>query len=244
MRENSEAGEEVLGAQNLVVPNSPGYTSPVSKTPVFSIGTVADLLDIPTSTLRTWEDRYGLIVPERSSGGQRIYTREQVEQLRFVTARVEEGMQPGDAHRVLAERLASGDLLITPGPEAPHIAVLLAERDPFAARLTDYFLRTEGYRVLVALSADEAMSAFAQEKPELVVVDLLLSDGSGYELCRRASESGQARIIAVSTLATRDRALDAGADVFLQKPLDPMQLITVVRDLLRSSAMTAHRPTA
>jgi DNA-binding transcriptional MerR regulator len=213
----------------------------VSKTPVFSIGTVADLLDIPTSTLRTWEDRYGLIVPERSSGGQRIYTREQVEQLRFVTARVEEGMQPGDAHRVLAERLASGDPLVAPGPEAPHIAVLLAERDPFAARLTDYFLRTEGYRVLVAPSADEAMVTIVQEKPEVVVVDLLL-DGSGYELCRRASESGQARIIAVSSLATRDRALDAGADVFLQKPLDPMQLITVVRDLLRSSTMTAHRP--
>ncbi|HET9203549.1 MAG TPA: MerR family transcriptional regulator [Acidimicrobiia bacterium] len=214
----------------------------MTKTPVFSIGTVADLLDVPTSTLRTWEDRYGLIVPERSSGGQRLYTREQVEQLRFVKASIDGGMQPGDAHRVLSDRLASGDVLTTPGPEAPHIAVLLAERDPFAAGLTDFFLRTEGYRVLVALSADEAMATFVQEKPELVVVDLLLSDGAGYELCRRASEWGQARIIAISSLDTRDRALDAGADVFLQKPLDPIQLISVVRDMLGSSAVTAHRP--
>jgi DNA-binding transcriptional MerR regulator len=216
----------------------------VTKTPVFSIGAVADLLDVPSSTLRTWEDRYGLIVPERSSGGQRLYTREQVEQLRFVKGSIDEGMQPGDAHRVLSERLASGEALTTPGPEAPHVAVLLAERDRFAAGLTDFFLRTEGYRVLVALSADEAMVTFLQEKPELVVVDLLLSDGGGYDLCRRASESGQARIVAISSLATRDRALDAGADVFLQKPLDPMQLISVVRDMLGSSAMTApHRST-
>jgi CheY-like chemotaxis protein len=214
----------------------------VSKTPVFSIGTVADLLDVPTSTLRTWEDRYGLIIPERSAGGQRVYTREQVEQLRFVKASIEDGLQPGDAHRVLSERLASGDLLTNPGPDAPYIAVLLAERDPIAAGLTDFFLRTEGYHVLVALSAEEAMLTFVQEKPVLVVVDLLMSDGAGYELCRRASESGQARIIAISSLATRDRALQAGADVFLQKPLDPMQLITVVRDLLRSSAMTSHLP--
>jgi len=213
----------------------------VTNTPVFSIGAVADLLDVPASTLRTWEDRYGLIVPERSSGGQRLYTREQVEQLRFVKASIDEGMQPGDAHRLLSERLASGQVLTTPSPEAPHVAVLLAERDPFAAGLTDFFLRTEGYRVLVALSVDEAMVTFLQEKPELVVVDLLLSDGGGYDLCRRASESGQARIVAISSLATRDRALEAGADVFLQKPLDPMQLISVVRDMLGSSAMTAHR---
>lgn len=210
------------------------------KTPLFTIGAVADLLDVPTSTLRTWEHRYGLIVPERSSGGQRLYTREQVEQLRFVKASVDEGMQPGDAHRLLSERLASGTVLTTPDPEAPHVGVLLAERDPFAAELTDFFLRTEGYRVLVALSAEEAMVSFLQEKPDMVIVDLLLSDGAGYEMCRRMRESGKAKIVAISSLATRHRALQAGADVFLQKPLDPMQLISVVRDLLGVSAVTSH----
>jgi DNA-binding transcriptional MerR regulator len=216
----------------------------MKKTPVFSIGAVADLLDVPASTLRTWEERYGLIVPERSHGGQRLYTREQVEQLRFIKASMDEGLQPGDAHRVLSERLESGELLTIPSPDAPQIAVLLAERDPFAAGLTDFFLRTEGYQVSVAMSAGQALSTFLQDEPELVVVDLLLSDGAGYELCRRASESGQAKIIAISSLAMRDRALDAGADVFLQKPLDPMELISVVRDLLGSSAVMAHRPRA
>ena len=216
----------------------------MSKTPLFSIGTVADLIDVPASTLRTWEDRYGLIVPERSQGGQRLYTREQVEQLRFIKASMDEGLQPGDAHRVLSERLELGAPLTIPSPEAPQIAVLLAERDPFAAELTDFFLRTEGYHVLVALSAEEARTRLLQEKPELVIIDLLMSDGVGYELCRRASESAQTKIVAISSLATRDRALEAGADVFLQKPLDPMQLISVVRDMLGSSAVTAHRARA
>src|SRR5512145_2629190 len=98
----------------------------MKKTPVFSIGAVADLLDVPASTLRTWEERYGLIVPERSHGGQRLYTREQVEQLRFIKASMDEGLQPGDAHRVLSERLESGELLTIPSPDAPQIAVLLA----------------------------------------------------------------------------------------------------------------------
>ena len=46
------------------------------------------MLDIPVTTIRNWEERYASIVPERSPGGQRLYARDHVEQLRFVAARV------------------------------------------------------------------------------------------------------------------------------------------------------------
>jgi DNA-binding transcriptional MerR regulator len=48
--------------------------------PVYSISAVARMLGVPVATIRTWEDRYEVVVPERSAGGHRLYRREQVEQ--------------------------------------------------------------------------------------------------------------------------------------------------------------------
>jgi CheY-like chemotaxis protein len=202
---------------------------------------VAEMLDIPAGTLRTWEGRYGLVVPERSAGGQRLYSRDQIEMLRFVALSIAGGLQPGDAHRLLADRMAEGTPLTEPAPEAPRLGILLAERDAHAANLADFFLRTEGYETVVVLDADEAEASFEREKPELVVVDLLLSDGKGLALCRKLKQKGQTRILAVSSLATRQEALAAGADAFLQKPLDPLQLVATVRDMMRDSALTRRR---
>ena len=56
---------------------------------VYSIGAVARMLEIPAATIRNWEERYVTIVPERSPGGHRLYSREQVEQLRFIAAQVD-----------------------------------------------------------------------------------------------------------------------------------------------------------
>ena len=63
---------------------------------------------MPVSTLRTWEERYGLVIAARSSGGQRRYTRQQVAQLSFVIEQLELGLSPGDAHRLLAEHIDRG----------------------------------------------------------------------------------------------------------------------------------------
>ena len=57
---------------------------------VYSIGAVARMLDIPASTLRAWEERYSMITPVRSEGSQRLYSRRQVEKLRFVKAQIDQ----------------------------------------------------------------------------------------------------------------------------------------------------------
>lgn len=213
----------------------------VDSTPVYSIGTVAEMLDIPAGTLRTWEYRYGSVIPDRSRGGHRMYSRDQVEKLRFVSDRIAGGMQPGEAHRLLEHHIAGGSPLTDSSFEAPRVGILLAERDPNAAELADFFLRTEGYETIVALGSDDAETIFEREKPKLVIVDLLISGGSGLALCRRLKEQGHAQILAVSPLSSREAALEAGADVFLQKPLDPLQLVSTVRDLLGSSAIIGRR---
>ena len=83
--------------------------------PLYSIGAVAEMLGVPAATLRTWQERYGVVQPERSPAGHRLYSRDQLEQLRFLADQIAAGLSPGDAHRLLREQLASGSLV---GPAA------------------------------------------------------------------------------------------------------------------------------
>ncbi len=167
--------------------------------PVYSISAVAKMLDVPVATLRTWEDRYGQVVPARNGSGHRLFTRHQVEQLRFVRAQMSEGASMADAHRLLAERIETGQPLASSARPAPLLLIQLAESDPYAAEFEEYFLTTEGFEVQVTPTEDAA------------------------------------RVEAM------DAAIDAGADAFLRKPIHPLQLVSAVRDLLRSSALLADR---
>jgi DNA-binding transcriptional MerR regulator len=213
---------------------------------VYSIGAVAKMVGVPASTLRAWEDRYALIVPVRSPGGQRLYSRDHVEQLRFVREHIESGLQPADAHRLLAHgrHPPPGNDPATDAPNTPapgsrtdgRVVILIAERDPYAAEFADYFLRTEGYAVRIVLDAAEAGRIIDTDPPHLVVIDLMISGGAGLALCRDCRNRGSMPILAVSAVASGDAALDSGADAFLQKPVDPLQFVSTVRDLLGTSA--------
>ena len=194
---------------------------PQGDLPIYSIGAVERMLGIPAATIRNWEERYQLVNPERSGGGHRLYTRAQVEQLRFVKERLERGGDFGSMDE---------------DERAPRLLILLAERDPYAAEFAEFFLRTEGYEVVLALDADDAAGKFEQLSPQLAVVELLISGGTGAALCRRLKEAGVPSCLAISTLETRDQAFAAGADAFLQKPLDPLQFVSTVKDLLGKSA--------
>jgi CheY-like chemotaxis protein len=197
------------------------------------------MLDVPSATLRAWEERYGVVVPDRGEGTHRLYTREQLEQLRYVKARIDAGMSAADAHRLLADELSSGVLSPQVEPAGGELGplVLIAERDPYAAELAEYFLKTEGYDVCIALDARRARQAFDERSPQLVVIDLLISGGAGFRLCREFSDAGSAHVLAVSALESADEALDAGASAFLQKPVEALQLVSTVRDLLGTSAL-------
>jgi DNA-binding transcriptional MerR regulator len=223
---------------------------------VYSIGAVAKMLAVPAQTLRVWEDRYGLIVPVRSAGGQRLYSRDDVEQLRVIREHIESGLQPADAHRLLAEgrrtQVAGDSRMVRPGRADHPVAadrpdrfvILLAERDPYAAEFTDYFLRTEGYAARVVLDAEKAREVLDDDPPHLLVIDLMISGGAGLELCRTTRQRSPVPILAVSALAAGAAAVEAGADAFLQKPVDPLRFVSTVRDLLGTSAYLQRRAPA
>jgi len=199
------------------------------------------MLGIPVATIRNWEERYATIVPERSPGGHRLYSRDQVEQLRLITAEVSRGLSAADAHRLLAEHSENGPPPSSDGPGGTRLLVLLAERDRVAAELAEFFLRTEGYEVLLAFAVGEAEEQWFASRPQLAIVELMISGGRGADLCRRLKQHGAGAVLAISVLQARDEALAAGADAFLQKPVDPLELVSTVKDLLGASALVARR---
>lgn len=206
---------------------------------VYSIGAVARMLAVAVSTLRAWEERYGVVTPSRSEGAQRLYSRGQVEQLRYVKEKIESGMSAADAHRLLAQDLQTGQL---PATQVAHDAdrlplVLIAERDAYAANLAEYFLRTEGCEVAVAMNATQAKLHFDERGPDVVLIDLLISGGAGFRLLADFASRGTARLVAVSAIDSADEALRLGAAAFLRKPLEPLLLVSTIRDLLGTSAL-------
>ena len=110
--------------------------------PLFSIGAVARMLDLSAATIRTWETRYGFVVPQRSGGGQRLYSRDQVDQLRFVKDEVDAGRRPGEAHRLLAERVERGDSF-----GGTKLRVLVAESRVGASSGLKELLGTDAFEI-------------------------------------------------------------------------------------------------
>jgi CheY-like chemotaxis protein len=207
---------------------------------LYSIGTLARILGVPAATLRTWEERYGIVIPDRSPAGHRLYSRLQVEQLRFVSGQVAAGASAADAYRLLEERVVTGMALGNGAtPPSSGALLLLVERDPYAASFSEYFLKREGYGVVVTSTVEQALAETVRHTPDLAVIDLLVSDGQGLRLCAQLRRQLGIPVLAISTFGIQEDALRAGAGAFLLKPLQPRRLAEAVQDLLGLSSLPA-----
>ena len=116
------------------------------------------------------------------------------------------------------------------------VDILLIEDDVRLAELTATYLEQNGLRVKVEARGDRAMERFAQDKPRLVLLDLLLPGKDGLSICR---ELRRVQDVPILILTAKDTDLDhvigleAGADDYVMKPVDPMVLLARVRALLR-----------
>jgi CheY-like chemotaxis protein len=204
--------------------------------PVYSSARVAEMAGLPISLLVRWDEEDAIVRPARTSSGLALYSRNDVEAILLAKRLFARGDSTESVREALVQPSRS-----TPASAPPSVGrkllVLLAERDPYAAEFSEYFLRTEGYEVEVALTALEAETRAAELLPDLAVVELLISGGAGAELCARLKVRPQAKVLAISTLDFEDGALRAGADAFLSKPFDPLAFVSTVKDLLGESAM-------
>jgi two-component system, OmpR family, response regulator len=123
--------------------------------------------------------------------------------------------------------------------------VLVVEDEPKMARLLERGLSEEGYAVDVAPDAAEAVWLATEQEYDVVVLDLMLPDRDGFEVCKDLRAAGRWAPILMLTardgVGDRVTGLDAGADDYLTKPFSFDELLARLRALLRRGA--APRPT-
>jgi two-component system KDP operon response regulator KdpE len=117
--------------------------------------------------------------------------------------------------------------------------VLVVDDEPQILRALRTNLRGAGYEVETAATAAEALDAAALRPPEAVILDLILPDGNGQEVCRRLREWTDVPIIVLSAVGEeREKvaALDAGADDYITKPFGVDELLARLRATLRRTS--------
>ena len=116
--------------------------------------------------------------------------------------------------------------------------VLIVEDEPSIASFVSLYLKNAGYAVKAVASGSEALAQVESEEPALVVLDLMLPDIDGIEVCRRIR---QRRDIPILMLTARDEdvdkiiGLEVGADDYMTKPFNPRELVARVKSILRRS---------
>lgn len=118
----------------------------------------------------------------------------------------------------------------------PNKKVVVVDDDPSVQQVTRAYLERDGYLVYVAGTAAEGLAVAERVKPGLVVLDLMLPDRSGEDVCREIRARSDVPILMLTAKASEDErvaGLALGADDYLTKPFSPRELVARVRAILR-----------
>ena len=123
-------------------------------------------------------------------------------------------------------------------------SILVVEDETSIASFVAMYLKNAGYTVRTSATGGDALAQVAAEPPDLVVLDLMLPDIDGVEICRRIRKSSDVPIL---MLTARDEdvdkiiGLEVGADDYLTKPFNPRELVARVKSVLRRAAPERRR---
>jgi CheY-like chemotaxis protein len=116
--------------------------------------------------------------------------------------------------------------------------ILICDDDPAILRVLQVNLEIEGYEVLAAQNGEDAVKVALAERPDLVILDIMMPRLDGYQACERLKANDDTRDIPVVFLSAKaqqsdiQRGKDYGVADYLTKPFDPMDLLGVVERLL------------
>ena len=131
-----------------------------------------------------------------------------------------------------------------PGPKEPAPPrpprVLIADDNPQGVELLEAYLSDGGYDIRTAADGEETLRKVQEFRPDLILLDVMMPKISGFEVCKRLRADPATRDIAILMVTALDqasdveRAVDAGTDDFLRKPINKAELLLRVRSALRS----------
>jgi len=116
--------------------------------------------------------------------------------------------------------------------------VLIADDEPNIVTALEFLLQRNGYEVSIARNGDEALRLIEQNRPDLVLLDVMMPLRSGYEVCQAVRAREDWRHIKIVVLTAKGREADAnkglalGADLYITKPFSNRDLIAKINGLL------------
>jgi DNA-binding response OmpR family regulator len=123
---------------------------------------------------------------------------------------------------------------------AVRARVLIADDNPQGAELLEAYLGDSDYELRTAADGEQTLREVADWKPDLILLDIMMPKISGFEVCKRLRANPDTHDVAVLMITALDqpsdieRAVEAGTDEFLSKPIDKTVLLVRVRALLRT----------
>jgi DNA-binding response OmpR family regulator len=126
-------------------------------------------------------------------------------------------------------------------PMTSHI--LIVDDDPELTEAVSWYLEAEGMRATRVTNGAAALEVFRAERPDAVIIDIMMPGMDGFELCRTIRRESQVPILMLSARegeADKVRALDIGADDYVTKPFGAMELVARVKALLRRAGQAGE----